>query len=194
MYDSLKDDLKLIHGQRHFSQDSNSNHMNIEDIINDKKYLHYRINEIENEIKKHYKASIFCSGLLHFNTYKEKIDFLRSSVGYFGLYIDGQNIKFLDADFANYLSIQQVISEDFEIGELLKYLNIQLKSKNYNENLLELPDYKYENIGIKSLKKNKTVYIRFNSFKNAILAYRIFKHYPFKKVLFINKQRLFMQS
>jgi hypothetical protein len=159
--------------------------MNIEDIINDKKYLHYRINEIENEIKKHYKASIFCSGLLHFDTYGEKIEFLRSSVGYFGLYIDGKNIKFLDADFANYISIQHIISNDVTLEKLLNHLNIQLRAKNYDDNLLEIPNYKYEKLNFEFIEMKKTVYVRFNSFITALSAYRIFKFYPFNKVLFI---------
>lgn len=181
LYNCLKDDIN-ISGDRKIKKDANSNHMDIEDIINDKKYLLYRKLEIEKEIQKHYKANIFCSGLLQFDKYEEKLNFLRSSVGCFGLNLNGQNIKFLDADFSNYLSVQQVISEDFQLEELLKYINIQLKAKNYNGQLLEIPNYYNNSISFDSLKDNKVIYIRFNSFTNALSAYRIFKLYPFNKV------------
>lgn len=157
--------------------------MNIEDIINDKKYLDYRKIEIEKEIEAHFKSKIFCSGLLHFDKYEEKLRFLNSSVGCFGLNLNGMNIKFFDADFSHFLCVKQLISEDFQLEELLKYLNIQLKSKNYNGQLLDLPNYQIENNIFESLNSRTIVYIRFNSFLNAYNAHKILRLYPFKKVL-----------
>ena len=106
---------------------------------------------------------------------------MRSGIGCFGLHLQGKNVKFYDADFCNILTINQTTNE-MSMDQLLRHLNTQLKSQNFDGPLLEKPHYINEMLQIDNIIGSTPVFIRFNSFSNALKALEIFQMPPFRNV------------
>jgi hypothetical protein len=159
---------------------------NMNKFIENTKYLQLRKFEIEKEIKGRMKEPILCSGLIQFNNYEEKKLFLNSGAGVFGVHLQGKNVRFMDADFCNILEIKHYLG-DMNLKDLMKFINLRLKIKNANGLMLEMPNYVNDISGVLSSQTledpDTRIYLRFNSFLNALRAYEIFKEDPLKKVI-----------
>lgn len=161
---------------------------NMTKFIKNTKYLSLRKHEIEKEIKGRMKDPILCNGLIQFNNYEEKKMFLNSGAGTFGVHLQGKNVRFMDADFCNVLEVKHYLGDHCKnIKDLMKFINLRLKIKNENALMLEMPNYVNDISGTLSSQPlddpDCRIYIRFNSFLNALRAYQLFKEEPLKKVI-----------
>lgn len=161
---------------------------NMTKFIENTRYLQLRKHEIEKEIKGRIKDPILCNGLIQFNNYEEKKIFLNSGAGTFGVHLQGKNVRFMDADFCNVLEVKHYLGDNCKnIKDLMKFINLRFKIKNENALMLEMPNYVNDISGTLSSQTlddpDCRIYIRFNSFLNALRAYQLFKEEPLKKVI-----------
>jgi len=189
----LNDDMSLVGNRKDKRRkaiegetpENQSSLVEIEKLIVDARYNDFRRQELERQIKINLKESLYYNGLIFFDTYEEKKKFLRSSIGYFGLHLQGKNIKFFDADFCNTLNLNQIASEQMPIAKLVKILNLQLKFKNFQGPLLEIPNYINELLAVENIEGSESVFLRFNSFTDALAASEIFAEKPINKVYYL---------
>ena len=116
-----------------------------------------------------------------------KASFLKSGAGVFGVHLQGKTVRFLDADFCNVLEIRHYLGEK-TLPEINSFLNLKLKIKN-SDLILNVPNNINEVSDLISTKSVDDfiprIYIRFNSFIDALKAYQIFKDSPLKHVSLI---------
>lgn len=157
----------------------------IDKFLENTKYLHLRKVEVEKEIRSRLKDPILCSGLIQFDNYEEKKEFLKSGAGIFGVHLQGKNVRFMDADFCNVLEIKHYLG-DINLKDLMKYINLKFRIKNAGQLQLDLPNYLNDlsEITMQTLDKpDSRIYLRFNSFLGALKAYELFKEDPLNKVI-----------
>ena len=112
----------------------------------------------------------------------EKKTFLNSGAGIFGVHLQGKCVRFYDADFCNLLEMTQYVQEEPNLPDLLKYINTFFKKREFKGPLLELPKYLNPEGVVSELENSKQIFLRFNSFENALEAYRLMNTYPMSYV------------
>jgi hypothetical protein len=149
------------------------------------KYIQLRKNEIEKEIKNRLKDSILCNGIIKFNSYQEKKEFLNSGAGTFGVHLQGKNVRFTDADFCNVIELSNFVNT-LNLNGIKDLINIRFKLKNADFLNLEIPNYVndvYDSSSKILDDPSQKIYIRFNSFSEAYKAIELFNETePLKKV------------
>lgn len=154
-------------------------------LISNTRYLELRKAEVEGELKKNINNSIYWNGLLLFNNYEEKKHFLKSGAGIFGVHLQGKCVRFFDADFCNILMFRA--ADDIQLDELKRAINIYFTIKEQKHLLLDSPDY-FNEITKMTVNQNSSnftnkVFIRFNSFLNALKAYEILNEVSIKSLV-----------
>jgi hypothetical protein len=138
--------------------------------INETKYLHYRKIEIEKEIEDYKSLPLFCNGLIKFKNRLQKVEFLKSGAGIFGVHLQGRNVRFYDADFCNVLEFIQFRSDDFKIHEILDFINSSIKIQGYEGELFNIPEFQFQN-KINAIDTETKIYLRCNGFLDALKIY-----------------------
>lgn len=180
-----------------YKQLANSNGVEI-----DEDYMKMKVEEIEEKMLKDASDELYYNGFLEFPTYEEKLEFIKSYAFIFGLHVHECLAKFMDADFLNCIKItprkkcslitnskNSLInpllnsnSQDNEknniisIHETLHKLNLSLKANNYNNMLLQIPEYSDSNIFRDYYNPTESVFIRWNNFSSCCNAYDIFNN------------------
>lgn len=158
----------------------------LEELSKDKNYLEYRQREIKKQLELGIRRYVYCSGMMIFPTYEEKLIFLKSGAGFFGVTLyKNKCVKFFDADFVNNLMITQFIEEDLPAKTFVSELNKHLLARGFTSEI-EIPDYQNKAIQKEILESGAKSFVRFNSFLETYNAYNILKSSPSVKVR-INK-------
>jgi hypothetical protein len=165
-----------------------SNVINFDHLIETTKYKELRKKEIQRELQINIKKPIFCSGLILMESYYKKLEFLNSGAGIFGTHLHGMNVYFKDADFLNLLELKNFIN-DKTLKQIVDLINFKLRMEDNQKLSLFLPQYIDEifDMSEKVMEDpDDKIFIRFNTFDDALEAYNILNSNIFRDVYFFN--------
>ena len=116
----------------------NQKNINLEDLIENTKFIDFKKIENDEILKKYSTSLIFSNGFIVAKDYKTKCDILTSSAGIFGFHILGKkNINLYDADFLHYLTVKNNTEKDVTYKELVKLIN-KVNRNKWNRYFLNL--------------------------------------------------------
>lgn len=165
-------------------QGRSSNVFDYDELMERTKYKELRKNEIQRELKINLKRGILCSGFIRFDTYREKLEFLNSGAGKFGIHLQGMKVIFQDSDFLNLLEMNY-FAKDKNLKQIMEYINFKLRVSDIENIKFHLPNYVNDIFDLSQKVidcSEDRIFMRFNSFEETLEAYNIMKTNLFNDV------------